>query len=356
MSGNRLRLAVRLASIVLSVCLCGASVPAGSQLSPLQAYLLTANQKFLNNFEIIKRHGGHDLAADIAGRFTMDESEADSAPAPGYSAAAWMERMTNVAHMDSTLVDELVDGRQSDFRGKMGLFEGVFKVNADGTLQPYALYVPASYYHAKSHSLVILLHGQPQTESEILAAPFFRNLADRTGTVIAAPYGRGLYNFPYPANVEVYELLDAVLAMFPIDAQRVFLAGYSMGGFSVFRVAPLHPQRWAGVMCIAGAVLNSEANVVQFSLRSTPIYVVTGAHDSVIPPGYGEATAIWLSSVGIPTEFNEEPSGDHWLGTLQPSLQIAWDDMTSGVIHARTPAERSVPRLPSQTSAVLLKP
>jgi len=319
--------------------------------------LSQAQRRFLDNYSVIEHHGGHDLAVDLTARFGLDHDAIYLPPPPSYSAEAWTERTVNVVRLDSFLIDALIAGKQSDFRGQTGLFEGVLRVNADATLQPYALYVPPSYYKTTPHSLVILLHGQPQTESEILGAPYFRMLADQTGTAIAAPYGRGLYNFPAPANMEVYELLDRVLSMFPTDGHHVYLAGYSMGGFSVYRVGTLHALRWAGVMSIAGAVLNSEADLVRFRFRDTPFYVVTGKKDSVIPAQYGEETAAWLNAVNIPTGLYEEPLGDHWLGTLTPSLSAAWRDMIAGVVNpAQTSAGPPALNLPPITPRTSVKP
>ncbi|MBV9277310.1 MAG: hypothetical protein JOZ97_03640 [Candidatus Eremiobacteraeota bacterium] len=344
-------------AVALAVTIFAASSTPAHTLSTSAAVLSQAHRRFIDNYAVIERHGGHDLAEHLVGRFSLDHDAIYLAPPPSYSSDDWRERTVNVVRLDSALVEALIAGQESDFRGESGLFEGVFRVHADATLQPYALYVPPSYSTARPHSLVILLHGQPQTEAEILGAPYFRKLADQTGTVIAAPYGRGLYNFPAPANVEVYELLDRVLSMFPTDSHRVFLAGYSMGGFSVYRVGALNAWRWAGVMSIAGAVLNSEAELVKFRFRDMPFYIVTGKKDSVIPAQYGEDSAVWLNSVDIPTGLYEEPLGDHWLGTLVPSLSAAWHDMIAGVVSpAQSNGGTHGPALPPNPPRPSVKP
>jgi predicted esterase len=130
-----------------------------------------------------------------------------------------------------------------------------------------------------------------------------------------------------------------VLAAFPVDKRRTYLAGYSMGGFSIFKVGPRGGYRWAGAMCVSGAILNSGARAVGLAWHDVPMYVVTGAHDDSIPTMYGEETARALAALGLPVSFYEEPRGSHLLRTLVPSLERAWVDMHEGKEHPE-----SVPR------------
>ncbi|MBC5815953.1 MAG: hypothetical protein GIW97_05370, partial [Candidatus Eremiobacteraeota bacterium] len=62
-----------------------------------------------------------------------------------------------------------------------------------------------------------------------------------------------------------------------------------MGGFTVFKIGTT--KTWAGVMCISGSMLNSEVPAIRFAWRTTPVYVVNGSSDAVIPPLYGMETA-----------------------------------------------------------------
>jgi len=241
-----------------------------------------------------------------------------------------------------SIVTQVQSGSITPLGGVHGLDERLVASRADGRLQPVALYVPDS---AGPHpSLVVLLHGRPQTETEILVPPYFRKLADATGTIVIAPYGRGNYDFAQPAADDVYQITDAAIAAYDVDQRHVYLAGYSMGGFSVFKVGPLHPSRWSAIMCVSGAILNSETDTVRVQLSQTPFYMVTGRQDTEIPSRYGELTAAFLAGVGIATEFDEEPAGTHYLATLMPSLTTAWNDMLSGAI--KHPPPSSIAQMP----------
>ncbi|MGZ3497511.1 MAG: alpha/beta fold hydrolase [Vulcanimicrobiaceae bacterium] len=310
-----------------------AAVPCSAAQTPLQL-VTAARDRVYAHVDALKAREGSDLTVDLATRLNADIEELSdpSQRPPQYSVSDWNERLASVAALDVSFADQALAGKSEPLAGARGLVERLSRSRADGTLQPYALYVPAAI--GPHPPVVVLLHGRPQTESELLGPPYFRALADRTGTIVIAPWGRGYYDFAAPADQDVYAALDDVEAAFPIDAHRVYLAGYSMGGFSVFRVGPLQAQRWRAVMCISGAILNSETETIRFRFRDTPFYVVTGSRDVNIPTVYAELTASYLMNAGIPVSFYEQDGGTHYLPTLMPSLSKAWDDMLANVVRA----------------------
>ena len=204
-------------------------------------------------------------------------------------------------------------------------------------MQPVAVYVPRSYSPSHPSPLAVFLHGHPQSETSLMAPDYVAQLADATGTVIVAPYGRGYYDFRGTAS-DVYDTLEAAQKAFAIDPRRRYLVGYSMGGFSVFEVAPLHPDTWAAVMCISGALLGHDAHRVVSTMPNTPFYVLTGHDDDSIPTQYPTATAVYLRSTGMPVSFYTLAAGTHRLITLLPILTQAWDDMHHGVVRSPPPA------------------
>ena len=287
-----------------------------------------------SNYDAIAKRMGPDQAADLQERLSADLGWMVSAatPYPGYAPAAWSARVADQAHMDASIVTQVLAGKSDPIIGSQGLVERLVVSRKDGLLAPFSLYVPANA--AANPALVVLLHGHPQTDSDIIAGRYFRQLADDTGTIVAAPYGRGIYQYASPADDEIYQVAADVAAAFHVPANRVFLAGYSMGGFAVFKVGREHPEQWAGVMSIAGSVLSSEAQLVRLAFAHTPIYVVTGTSDDQVPTSFAQNTAIYLDSVGIPAGLYIVPSGTHSVVTLEPMLSAAWHDMLTGKIRA----------------------
>lgn len=286
-----------------------------------------------SHFDQLTRAVGLNGAADLSQRFDDDYTAltTDSRP-DGYPPADWYRRIANVAQLDTDFLSQALSGKPLPLESAHGLVERVMVSKFDGTYQPMAIYVPPS--PGPHPALVVLLHGRPQTESQILGGSVFKALADSTQTIIVAPYGRGNYDFAPPAAEEVYQARDLAVAAFHPDPRKIFLAGYSMGGFSVFIVGPIHASRWAGIMCISGSLVNGDVADVLWHFQNMPVYVINGKLDDSIPARYGELTAAYLDASGIPVEFRQEPAGTHIVGTLQPSLGLAWSDMIAGIVRS----------------------
>ncbi|MBV8244952.1 MAG: alpha/beta fold hydrolase [Candidatus Eremiobacteraeota bacterium] len=299
--------------------------------TPAPSPLAKAKDALVAGYPVAQQRLGEGPAASLLVRVLEDLDEI-SQPAPSqFSAEAWQERLQTVSRLDASFVTDLLSGTTAPVTNAPGLTEHLMRSRVDGTLQPFALYVPPGA--DANSSLVVLLHGRPQTETELIGEPYFRELAAKTKTVVVVPWGRDHYDFAPPADDDVYQALDAVQNALGLSPRRAFLVGYSMGGFSVFTVGPLHADRWAAIMCVSGAVLNSEVPTVRWRFRETPVYVVTGAVDENIPTVYGEETAAYLASIGLTVSFYEQPGGTHYLGSLMPALTSAWTDMLAGTIH-----------------------
>lgn len=321
--------AVAAATLALTTAAPSAPVPPAAK-SPSQI-VADALIKLQAHLDVANRAMGEDQAEALGSRLADDMEAFDDPTMPqGYTQATYQDRLRNGAMLDASIVDQVLSGKYEPIGGVSGLAERLIKSTTDGTWQPFALYVPRSL--KPDPTLVVLLHGQPQTETNLLAPPYFQTLADSTNSIVAAPWGRGNYDFFGVASDDVYQTADAVAKAYSIDPHRVYLAGYSMGGFSVFKIGPTHGAVWHAVLCISGSILNSETSSVFKVWRNTPIYVVNGKLDESIPPQYGEMTADWLAGVGIPTGFYQEPKGTHFVPTLMPSLKQAWQDMIAGVV------------------------
>jgi poly(3-hydroxybutyrate) depolymerase len=197
---------------------------------------------------------------------------------------------------------------------------------------------------------MIFLHGNQQAESYLLAPQYLQDIAEQTGTIVVAPYGRGAYDFA-GAESDVYDAFEAATRAFTIDHRKRFLAGYSMGAFSVFRLAPLHPSDWTAVMSIAGSLLASRGSPLLTAMpENVRYYVLTGKRDGNVPTLWPTATAIFLRDAGRAVAFYSQADGTHSMTTLQPIVAQAWNDMVRGVV--RSPSGLTgPPDLPEATQS-----
>lgn len=275
---------------------------------------------------------GAGQTVDLGFRLVEDQ-EALNDPVPSwYSPQAWNDTLQTVSATDIEAVHEAAEDAAPRLPTQTGLHEVFVRSPIDDVWEPVAVYIPPK--HAAHPPLAIMLHGRPQSETELLGQPYFRELADRTGTILVAPWGRGNYDFAGVAGRDVTALTSFVQNFYGSNPREIYLVGYSMGGFSVYRVGTTRP--WSAVMCIAGALLNSEVPAVRFAWRDTPVYVINGSADEAIPPLYGVRSAVFMDSLGIPTTLYQQPGGHHAVRTLMPVLERAWADMHAGVVRTNT--------------------
>lgn len=233
--------------------------------------------------------------------------------------------------LDLSLAQQLLSGNFIPMASIRGAGETFVRSSRDGTMEPVAVYVPQSYSPERPAPLVVFLHGRNQPETGLVAPLFIQEIAEQTGSIVIAPYGRAYWEFG-GAESDIYDALDAATKAFAVAPGRRYLAGYSMGGFSVFKVAALRPEDWSALLCISGMLLTQDAKRFLTARHYGRIYVVTGVRDDVVPTRQSTATATFLSNAGFDVSFYSQPDGTHGLYSLHSSVAQAWSDMMRGTI------------------------
>jgi predicted esterase len=278
---------------------------------------------------------GRDTTMDYYDRLLEDERLLNQ-PAPSrYGTKVWQQLMQAQSQLDLSLATQLLQRSFAPMASIRGLGEALVTSSKDGTMQPVAVYVPTAYAATRPAPLLVFLHGNHESESNLLAPQFIQALAEQTGTIVLAPYGRGAYDFG-GSETDVYDAVDAANRAFAIDPRKRYLAGYSMGGFALFRIAPMRPNDWSALMCVSGSLLASRSQRVLTTLSHARFYVLTGTRDDNVPTAWPTATAIFLRDAGLAVTFYSEPEGSHALYSLRSILAQAWRDMERGVV--RSPA------------------
>jgi polyhydroxybutyrate depolymerase len=132
--------------------------------------------------------------------------------------------------------------------------------------RPFELHAPAK--HDARAPLLVLLHGFGGDHEEIAGAFGARELADAHGFYLALPDGmldpnhHRFWNASdaccdfHDLHVDDVAYLDAILddvmASQPIDPKRVYVAGFSNGGFMAHRYACERADRVAAIVSLSG--------------------------------------------------------------------------------------------------------
>lgn len=138
-----------------------------------------------------------------------------------------------------------------------GILDLARRSSMDGSPQPLELHVPAGYKQdaATRYPLVVLLHGYDGTPERIMTA-FLGTESKRPfpglDGFVVAPGAHGNAFYRGPGEMDVVETIDWVISRYPIDPDRVSIAGHSMGGTGAAELAFRYPDRFASISSLAG--------------------------------------------------------------------------------------------------------
>lgn len=200
---------------------------------------------------------------------------------------------------------------------------------ADGTARTVVLRVPKGYDHRRPWPLIYALHGSG-SGADAISGYVARVLGDAAEQhVIAAPqsYADLIIHQPeWPPTGEHPAALLKLRQMVHVDADRVFVAGYSLGGHTTWTLAALHADEFAGAMPLAGTftLLLPDLMWETFTpnLAHLPILCVWGKGDvqyggERISPeggiaGVNRALRELLARHDLPARMIELPDADHY--------------------------------------------
>jgi dienelactone hydrolase len=133
-----------------------------------------------------------------------------------------------------------------------------YRSAVDGSVQPYALTLPATFDAASPdrRPLHVVLHGRGDTLNEV---SFIRQhdgkpAPDEADWIQLDVYGRGNNAYRWAGETDVFEALADVLRRYRIDERRITLWGFSMGGAGAWHLGLHYPSRWSSVGAGAGFV------------------------------------------------------------------------------------------------------
>lgn len=195
-----------------------------------------------------------------------------------------------------------------------------------GETLPFALFLPEGFgADSQPAPLIVALHGQGRTYDWMMGYASFLDYAEQYGFVVVAPLGytrRAWYGSrPTPdpqdgqySEEDVMEVLAEVREEFPIDGDRIYLYGHSMGGAGSYHIASRNPYLFAGLALVAPATREELAPIDQLNnIQHLPIMILQGTADALVPV---EMTRRWvdtMKSLGMQHIYIEIEGADHSL-------------------------------------------
>ncbi len=117
----------------------------------------------------------------------------------------------------------------------------------------------------------------------------------------------------------VFKTLKDITKNLPIDENRIYLIGYSMGGFGTFSFLNQEPKMFAAGIPIAGGAGTDVAR----NLRKIPLWIFHGEKDDVVKPDQSRAIAKALEKLRAPVKYTEFPGEGHGIGgKIEPDPEV----------------------------------
>jgi len=200
-------------------------------------------------------------------------------------------------------------------------------IAAAGQSRSVILYVPASVSSGPL-PLVIALHGNGDSASNFIATNGLVSIADRDGFVLAAPQGvsqsfvfmgqsiNGIdwdaYRSIAQGNIDL-PLLDAIRTQLgasgSIDLHRIFVFGYSQGGYLSFRYGMDGSAALSCAAVVAASNPLPGSGLVTQAVRKIPVAMQIGTLDSAISGA--RATRDELLANRNPVDYHEVSGAGH---------------------------------------------
>ena len=105
----------------------------------------------------------------------------------------------------------------------------------------------------------------------------------------------------------VVEIIEDLTKNLSIDKKRIYLTGYSMGGYGTFHLLAKEPKLFAAAVPIAGG--GNPGSAEEF--KNVPLWVFHGAKDDVVKPDQSKRMVEALQKEKADVKFTEYPDGDH---------------------------------------------
>ncbi|MEI6295194.1 MAG: PHB depolymerase family esterase [Actinomycetes bacterium] len=141
--------------------------------------------------------------------------------------------------------------------------------------RPFNLFVPTTYNASTPSPLVIGLSGYNQTGAQFEKYLKLTPIAQADGFLYVHPDGSkdshgirfwngtpeccNFYNPKVDDAAYIMSIVDAVSAAYAVDANRIYIIGYSNGGFLANNLACRYADRIAGIVNISGGSYTSSA-------------------------------------------------------------------------------------------------
>jgi pimeloyl-ACP methyl ester carboxylesterase len=156
-----------------------------------------------------------------------------------------------------------------------------YRSKPDNSVQPYALRLPTGYSSARKYPLVMQLHGTNFREVLTGSRLKYRGMGGPQWIQSDLPviylhcFGGPTTFYMGMGEEDILTVLEEMKRRFPVDPERVYIMGHSMGGAGSYRVGLHYPDRFGGIAVGDAAMWSRDQPVPdwmapQLAIQSVP--------------------------------------------------------------------------------------
>jgi predicted peptidase len=214
----------------------------------------------------------------------------------------------------------------------------------DGGTLPYRLMRPETVEAGKKYPLVIFLHGAGErgTDNEVqlvhgvkdFAKPEARKKYPCFLVAPQCPQGKQWVQVPWSADKHdmppvpsapaalLVGLMDELEKNLPVDLDRVYITGLSMGGYGTWDLLSRQPERFAAAVPVCGGGDEKKAG----KMVKVPIWAFHGAKDEAVPVSRSRNMVGAVNKAGGAAKYTEYPDVGHdsWNGCYADPEMMEW--------------------------------
>jgi hypothetical protein len=129
-----------------------------------------------------------------------------------------------------------------------GLVARGYKSKIDGSYQPYGMVIPENGFDGPKR-LDVWCHGRFENVCEL---QFIQQNRKSVGsiqppnTLVLKPYGRFSCANKFAGEIDVLEAMEHAKKFYPVDNERIFIRGFSMGGAAAWQFGVHYADLWCG--------------------------------------------------------------------------------------------------------------
>ena len=118
------------------------------------------------------------------------------------------------------------------------------------------------------------------------------------------------------------ELINEIMLKLPVDTNRIYITGLSMGGFGTYDAITRHPNLFAAAVPICGGGDITKA----VSIAHIPIWIFHGALDTTVSPILSQVMVKALTEAGANPGFTQYPQTGHfsWIPAYSDPMMMQW--------------------------------